>query len=589
MELKRSIRGRVLASSLGLAGLCAAVAWPGLAQDADPQPEAPLRPQAEAPLRLAAPREVDSASFTSAGSCATCHASSENASAMRDAAGRSVAPYDLWQGTMMANAARDPLWRAVVSAEVAATPSRKAAIEAKCLRCHSPIASTEGEHHDKSFGLDVLYGDDAKAALALDGVSCTVCHQIQPQNLGKPESFSGHFEIKPGAKTIYGPHADPIPGPMRMFTGFTPREGAHLRESALCATCHTLFTEAVDAAGELTGEVLPEQTPYLEWRNSSFNTEGGGRGMTCQDCHVPTRDEAGVKIKTRIAHAPPGGDFPFLEPRVPFGRHVFVGGNTLVPAILRDHRAELQPRASDAAFGATIAAARAQLEERTARISFEGLARTPQGLSGSVSIQVFTGHKFPTAHPTRRAWLQLIVSDASGRVLFASGAHDAAGRLLGAQGQPLPSELAGGPATPHRTLVRAPEDVPLYEALMADSGGELTYLLTRGASFLKDSRLLPRGWSAEHPDAPTTAPRGLGADPDFGPGGDRVRYELSLPASAAGGPLRVEARLLYQVLGARYAAEVFRYDTPEVRAFRRYYEAADRSPVVVASASQTLP
>ena len=31
--------------------------------------------------------------------------------------------------------------------------------------------------------------------LADEGVSCTVCHQITSTNLGKPESFVGHFRI----------------------------------------------------------------------------------------------------------------------------------------------------------------------------------------------------------------------------------------------------------------------------------------------------------------------------------------------------------------------------------------------------------
>ena len=50
--------------------------------------------------------------------------------------------------------------------------------------------------------------------LARDGVSCTVCHQTRPDNLGKPESFSARLEIRNDQK-IYGPFKDPA----AMFMG----------------------------------------------------------------------------------------------------------------------------------------------------------------------------------------------------------------------------------------------------------------------------------------------------------------------------------------------------------------------------------
>ncbi|MBL4847669.1 MAG: hypothetical protein JKY65_19300 [Planctomycetes bacterium] len=547
-------------------------------------------PKSEQPLRLVAHEDVDSKSFTTSGSCALCHGQSEQAKAMRDGEGRGIAPYDLWQSTMMANSARDPLWRAVVSMEVAATPSKKAAIEAKCLRCHSPMASTEasrGKSQGKSpLGLDVLYGTGPRAQLALDGVSCTVCHQIQPKNLGKPESFSGHYEIGT-ERVIFGPHAEPVPGPMRAHTGFTPQEGKHVRESALCATCHTLFTDAFDAEGKLTGHRLPEQTPYLEWRNSIFNDEIGERGASCQSCHVPTRDQDGKTIKTKIAHAPPGFDFPFIEPRSPFGRHLFVGGNTLIPAILRDNREDLRPRASKKAFDATIAMARSQLTKRTARIALRNVQRKGDTLQAEVAVTIMTGHKFPTGHPTRRAWLQLVVTDVAGRVLFSSGSYDTTGRILGAKGKPLAEEVAGGPTYPHREVVKSSDEVLVYESVMGDSKSKPTFLLTRGASYLKDNRLLPLGWRADHADAEPTQPRGVGKDANFLGGRDRVRYEITLPQGTQG-PLRVEARLLYQVLGARYADEIFQFDTREIRAFNGYWQKADRRPVVVAQTHETL-
>ena len=42
--------------------------------------------------------------------------------------------------------------------------------------------------------------------------------------------------------------------PMRHHTGFTPTFGPHAAESAMCGSCHTLYTHAYHANGEETGD-----------------------------------------------------------------------------------------------------------------------------------------------------------------------------------------------------------------------------------------------------------------------------------------------------------------------------------------------
>jgi hypothetical protein len=163
---------------------------------------------------------------------------------MRDSEGSTIAPFDLWQGTMMANAARDPLWRAFVAIETDTFGSRRVEIENKCMRCHTPMASHQALVYGETLRISVL---DEKVPthlgnLAKDGVSCSLCHQITPEGFGKEESFTGHFKL--GLKEqAFGPHSDPRTEPMRTFTGLTPTHATHMTESALCATCHTLYTE----------------------------------------------------------------------------------------------------------------------------------------------------------------------------------------------------------------------------------------------------------------------------------------------------------------------------------------------------------
>jgi hypothetical protein len=106
----------------------------------------------------------------------------------------------------------------------------------------------------------------------------------------------------------------------------------------------------------------------------------------------------------------------------------------------------------------------------------------------------------------------------------------------------------------------------------------------RASRQLKDNRVLPRGYRADHADAPQGAPAGVGDDADFTAGSDTVHYSVSV----RGTPATVEAAVFYQVLGARFATDLFQVDTLEVRAFRTMYDAADVTPVQVGSATHTL-
>ncbi len=527
--------------------------------------------------------------FLTSTECATCHSNASGATAMRDAQSRPIAPFDLWQSSMMANSARDPFWRAAVAAERTVTPARSSEIAAKCTRCHTPMASVDG-HGDTEYAMspDKLDGNDSIAALGRDGVSCTVCHQIRPDNLGTPESYSGHYEIEDNGD-VFGPHQNLQGGPMINMTGKNPVTASHLAEdSGLCATCHTLFTNTVRPDGVATGDVHAEQTPYLEWRNSDYQDETlpvGSMAASCQACHLPQVDADGNPINARVARNPAGFDWPWLAQRQPYGRHLLVGGNTLVPAILRDNAAALGVTAPATAFDATIAAARNQLQTSTGRVSFQGVSRNGGDLDVTVRVENLAGHKFPTGYPSRRAWVRLEVRDASGRVVWDCGGFDARGRLLGSGGAVLPAEQAGGPVLPHRDLVTSADAPQVYESVMADENGAPTFRLMQAATFLKDDRLLPDGWSATHPDAPDTQPYGLNGDADFVGGRDDLTFRV--PAPAAAGPYSVTATLHYQVIAPRYVDEMFQIQHPDIRRFEAMYAAADPRPEIVATASTT--
>jgi hypothetical protein len=555
------------------------------ATDSDPRDthdthdtESPPEGDLEA-LALPGHTPVSNGRFATADACTLCHAYAPSSSAMTDEDGRNVAPYDLWQGTMMANATRDPVWRTVMANEIAHTPAAAEAIAAKCTTCHAPMGHADALlTGEDPLRFDDLAADSERGALARDGVSCTLCHQIEPDSLGES---SGAYQIA-GAQKIYGPHADPFEHPMVMHSGYTPTASDHINDAALCATCHTLTTHALAADGSETGGSVVEQGPYLEWAASSWRDLA-----SCQDCHLPTTSVDGEPIATDLAHNPAGMDWPPIGNRSPYGRHLLVGGNTLVPAMLRDFREILAPPAPDEAFDAVIAAARDQLEHRTAAVALQDVALDGDTVRFAATVTVQTGHRLPTGIPLRRVWLRAVVTDATGATVADVGGWNASGELVDSDGTALASEAAGGPIAPHRTTVEQADEVPVYEAILADDAGAPTFLLMRGAGYAKDNRLLPLGWDADLAGASGVGAVGVTGDADFAGGGDVVRYALEVAGATP--PLTVEVSVHYQPLSARWAAELFAGGTPEAGALALMWAAADRSPETLATATASPP
>ncbi len=169
------------------------------------------------------PQSIGSSNhFVTAEACAQCH--SQGNGVLRDAKGRDVAPVSQWRASMMANAARDPFYLATFSQELVHRPAATRPIESLCARCHAPAAVFDLEADGDHLALGTLTSGTGKVPeLARDGVTCSLCHQIQPDRLGTFASFDGAFVIK-DERRIFGPHATPQVGPMQTFLHYTPTE-----------------------------------------------------------------------------------------------------------------------------------------------------------------------------------------------------------------------------------------------------------------------------------------------------------------------------------------------------------------------------
>jgi len=212
--------------------------------------------------------------------------------------------------------------------------------------------------------------------------------------------------------------------------------------------------------------------------------------------------------------------------------------------------------------------ARQQLR-RAARLQMAG-TRESDRVVLRVTVENLTGHKFPTGHPYRRAWLHLRVSDAAGRTLFESGATGRDGQL----------RAGADDYMPHFDVITQPDQVQIYEAVMGDMAGQITHSLLCAANYLKDNRLPPHGFRPDGPEHSHTAIRGAAAqDPNFnadGSGSDEVTYRISV--SPASGPLVAEVELLYQSVPPEAVAHLLHSRGPAAKEFMKMYSTADKRP-----------
>jgi hypothetical protein len=503
------------------------------------------------------------AAFQTSDNCLACH------NGMLAASGEDVSIGAAWRASMMANSARDPYWHASVRRESIDHPRAQEAIEHECSICHMPMAHTIAASEGRPpeiFRLLPGNGSSEEHRLAADGVSCTLCHQISADRLGTPESFVGRFVVAPGPSRMLGPFEIDRgrTALMRSATGVEPAAAEHVRQSELCATCHTLYTQALGPDGSAIGS-LPEQVPYLEWRHSAFRDE-----RSCQACHMPA-----------IADAPIASVLG--EPRESMARHTFLGGNFLMLRMLNQYRAELGVIAPSQELEAAAQATIRQLQVDTAEVSIARAVRSSAGaLEFDIDVRNLTGHKLPTGYPSRRAWLHVAVRDAAGAAIFESGAVSARGSIAGND-----NDADALRFEPHYEEIRTSDQVQIYESVMADMAGRLTTGLLQGLRFVKDNRLLPRGFD-KATAAPDIAVHGEAAtDASFAAEGDRVRYLID--AGNAAGPLHIDVELRYQPIAFRWAQNLRAYDAPEPRRFVAYFDAlAAGSSTVLARASVTV-
>ncbi len=326
--------------------------------------------------------------------------------------------YNQWKGSMHSNAWNDPIYLAVMREASKAT---KGLTDNLCIGCHTPIGLTTGESSPAGERL---------SEISRNGIQCDFCHNISAAT-GIGNSAFVLTPRKYGRPLKFGPFKD-------AQSGYHDTSYSELHTtSAFCGTCHNV-SHPINR--------LPIERTYDEWKDSPYVAEGIG----CQECHM-TPGPGYTKNPGRAAAGGKERDHIFT--------HFFVGGNTLVPALLGSEK------------HAQLATEMLQGAAKMEIISIENLH---PGKLATVKIRVHNigaGHKLPTGFPEgREMWIDFRVSDSQGIEFYRLGQIDNDGHLE--------------------------KGTHIFKVVLGDDEGKVIDLeLWNATKILYDNRILPRGYA----------------------------------------------------------------------------------------------
>ncbi|MGH9616096.1 MAG: tetratricopeptide repeat protein [Acidobacteriaceae bacterium] len=313
--------------------------------------------------------------------------------------------YHEWRQALHSNSFREPFYRTSVNL---LNNTKGVEFSRHCDSCHNPIgvlsgALTENSQVDRKF-------DDS-------GVTCMVCHSIQ--GLKSTSGNGGYIMGVPAVITDAAGNRIPGEVPYQEIMDHTDRHVRAVMQSfyltpQFCAACH----KANLPASLNKFKFISAFTTYDEWQNSKFSHQNPltfykGDFKTCQDCHMPrapiTLQDYGAKDGTLASHSWAAGNtgVPFyygfseqLEKTIKF----LQSGNYLnvdIFGIKKIGQPNLVGPLGSVAF----------------RIAPKDV------LDAYVVIQNKNiGHSFiPEVRDLYQAWVELLVKDASGKVIAHSG------------------------------------------------------------------------------------------------------------------------------------------------------------------------
>lgn len=404
--------------------------------------------------------------------------------------------YEEWQSSIHRHAAGDITYERNVSLMV---ENKGIAASRYCEGCHSPVALLTGELSEGG-----VHGGIEGSVANEEGVTCMSCHGMQ-----RVVHLKGvaSYEFAPATDYLF----DYSDHQMLNFVRHTlmkwrpEQHRADLSSEVtssptMCATCHVQF---MDKDLNNWGWVKM-QDEYSAWLESAYSRAhdqmfSEEKTVRCQDCHMhpvsstdPSRNESGQHRS-----------------------HRFLGANTFVPILNGDSEQLAQTkkflqqnkmrvvieesRRTDAVQTSFALDEQLRPNDETPYYAYINEELTLSVLVSNIGV----GHNFPGGTiDINEAWLEFMVMDGQGDVIFSSG------------------ELQGEAVDPSAVFFRS---------LPTDKAGNLVWkhdLFNRVGQSYK--RVVPSGKA------------------------EKVDYSFTVPADAKG-PITTSVRLRYRKLNPRYA------------------------------------
>lgn len=324
-----------------------------------------------------------------------------------------------WEVSAHRYAAMDAAFQKVQ--EVMATQNGPASTR-YCGGCHDPISLFSGTKNIFAENLTDQVGYQ-------EGISCIACHSITETDvkgnanytLRQPERYAWELQVQ----------ADPDATVPRLLRDFLIRAYPQQHVQSLshrlfkspefCAACHKQF---IDAEINKVGWVQL-QNQYDNWRKSRWNHPGDAtQTIECRECHMPLT----------VSAEPASGDDADYNRTPEDGRHRnhrFLGANQFIPTLMDLPGAEEHVALTERWLRGEIEIPEiAHKWSEGPAIPIELLLPDEVQPGGEVRIGVRmtnnkAGHDFPTGPlDIIQAWIELVVTDDTGAVVYESGRID---------------------------------------------------------------------------------------------------------------------------------------------------------------------
>jgi hypothetical protein len=503
----------------------------------------------------------EAGTFQSVSKCDNCHGGYNPA----------VEPAHTWEGSMMAQAARDPLWMAclTVSTQDSVWALGNTNAGDLCIRCHSPVGWLEGRSEPTN--TDALQGKD------FDGVQCDFCHRmIDPfAELGQPdvpadtdptaismasETYQRDLEVL-GTHTLFDGTSFLDPGtnlPTFYEEGYTEAASGqfftdpasnhkrgpffdaqakhgvyysrHHKSNKFCSACHDV-SNPVLASIELGVNVPETQAAatyfHVERTTSEFLLSEYGRGGAvtngipgvdfankCQDCHM--RDVTGQAANKR--GTPQRDDMPL---------HDLTGGNSWISGILAtaDQNGPVyDPYNYEILSGQKYSGASVEVAglQGSGQALVDGSNRAIQQLemaatlsivsddtsSATIRVQNNGGHKLISGFPEgRRMFLNVKFFDSTGTQIGEINPYEPLVTSLDGSG----NEVYGSGGT---ITYSERNEYLIWEAKMSSSltGEDESFHFVLATDRWKDNRIPPKGFDTSNMVVRMAQPKWEGVD-----------------------------------------------------------------------------